>query len=112
MNAWQRDKNIVVLDADALHEAAATPVLRTRRAGDRISPEGFDGRKKIQDLFVDMKIPRDERERIVLLALGSDVLWIPGMRKTRKYAVGKDTKRVLLIRFANEDDLSPPSTGF
>ena len=48
--------------------------LRTKAAGDRIVLEGFT--KKLQDYFVDAKIPRDKRDLIPLLATDSRVLCI------------------------------------
>jgi len=49
--------------------------LRTRRPGDKIVLEGV-GTKKLQDYFTDTKTPKSERDRIPLLADGSNVLWI------------------------------------
>jgi tRNA(Ile)-lysidine synthase len=97
----------LLLDFDALQRDTNVLTLRTRRNGDRISPMGMDGSKKLQDMFVDMKIPRDERERVVLLAAGSEVLWIPERRRTRKYAVDARTERVLVLRVVGEIGTEP-----
>ncbi|MCL1883833.1 MAG: tRNA lysidine(34) synthetase TilS [Defluviitaleaceae bacterium] len=54
-------------------------VLRTRRAGDKISFKNAEGRiftKKLQDYFTDEKIPKSRRDEIPLLAHGSEILWI------------------------------------
>ena len=48
--------------------------VRTRKAGDRINTG--NGTKKIQDFFVDQKVPKIHRENILLLAKGSEILWI------------------------------------
>lgn len=52
--------------------------LRTRLPGDSIRLPGLGGRKKLQDLLVDRKIPREQRERIPLLAVGNRILMIVG----------------------------------
>ncbi len=52
--------------------------LRTRLPGDAIRLNGLMGRKKIQDFFIDQKIPRDQRDRIPLLAAGNRILMIVG----------------------------------
>ena len=52
--------------------------LRTRRPGDSIRLPGMKGNKKLQDFFVDQKIPREQRDRIPLLAIGNRVLLIIG----------------------------------
>ena len=54
-------------------------VVRTWRPGDRISPVGLNGSKKLQDLFVDAKVPRGERQRWPVVACGNDVVWVPGL---------------------------------
>jgi tRNA(Ile)-lysidine synthetase-like protein len=49
--------------------------VRTWRQGDRLA-----GRtKKIQDLFVDAKVPRSERETWPLVVRGEDVVAVPGI---------------------------------
>ena len=50
-------------------------VLRTRRPGDKIALEGL-GTKKLQDYFIDTKTPRRCRDALLLLADGSNILWI------------------------------------
>ncbi len=40
---------------------------RPWKPGDRFSPSGMHGTKKIQDLFVDLKIPKSERHRIPII---------------------------------------------
>lgn len=52
--------------------------IRTRRDGDRIAIRQKDGRKskKLQDFFVDVKLPKIDRDEIELLACGNRILWI------------------------------------
>jgi tRNA(Ile)-lysidine synthase len=49
--------------------------VRSWRAGDRLAPHG----KKIQDLFVDAKVPRSEREAWPLVVRGDEVVVVPGI---------------------------------
>jgi tRNA(Ile)-lysidine synthase len=49
--------------------------VRTWRAGDRLAGR----RKKIQDVFVDAKIPRSEREAWPLVVRGDEVVAVPGL---------------------------------
>jgi tRNA(Ile)-lysidine synthase len=56
-------------------------VLRPRRRGDRICLAGRSGTRRLQDLFVDARIPRADRARLPLVCAGPDgaeVLFIPG----------------------------------
>ena len=73
-------------------------VIRNRRAGDRIVIDSRGGSQKLKDYFINEKIPREERDRIWLLADGSDILWIVGYRQSRKYQVSESTKRILEIK--------------
>ena len=54
--------------------------LRSWRPGDRFRPLGMSGEKKLQDFFVDCKVPRDERARIPLLVAGGRIAWVIGRR--------------------------------
>ncbi len=49
--------------------------VRSWRAGDRLASRG----KKIQDLFVDAKVPRSEREAWPLVVKGNEVVVVPGI---------------------------------
>jgi tRNA(Ile)-lysidine synthase len=61
--------------------AAAGLVLRNRRPGDRIRPRGARGRRKVQDLLTDAKVPRWDRDRAGIIATGKgEVLWVIGHR--------------------------------
>ena len=52
-------------------------VVRGRRPGDRIQPRGMRGHKKLQDYYVDRKIPGRDRDAAPVIACGGDVLWTP-----------------------------------
>jgi tRNA(Ile)-lysidine synthetase-like protein len=49
--------------------------VRTRRPGDRLAGR----RKKVQDLFVDAKVPRAERDEWPLVVSGDEVVAVPGI---------------------------------
>ena len=50
-------------------------VVRTRLPGDRLAGR----RKKVQDLFVDAKVPREERDAWPLVVSGDDIVAVPGI---------------------------------
>lgn len=54
-------------------------LVRTFRTGDRMTPFGMSGRKKVKDIFIDRKIPLSGRKRIPLLFCGDDLIWIAGI---------------------------------
>lgn len=57
--------------------------VRNRRDGDKIKIKGMLGSKKIKDIFIDEKIPMEERNTwpIVLDSL-NNIVWIPGLKKS------------------------------
>ena len=67
--------------------------VRTRKPGDYIRIAS--GRKKLKDLFIDMKIPQEKREYIQLACIGSEVLWAAGYRYSSEYKVKETTKEVV-----------------
>lgn len=82
-----------VFDYDKIEK---TLFCRTRRAGDVIRLQA--GRKKIKDVFIDEKIPKEERDRLPLIAAEREILWIPGVRCSVAGLVDETTKRFLYIQ--------------
>lgn len=78
--------------------------LRYRKEGDTFAPLGMKGSKKIKDLFMDLKIPKDKRDEIPLICFGNDIGWVVGYRISEKYKISKDTKNILKIRLGNESE--------
>ncbi len=88
-------KRRVVLDAE---KAGLSLAVRGRRDGDFFHPLGFRGRKKLQDLFVDEKIPRDERGGVpIVLTSGGDIAWVAGLRGDDRFKPGPETKKFLVL---------------
>jgi len=63
-------------------ESLAFPLLvRHCQPGDRFRPSGMSGTKKLQDLFVDLKLPKEARQESLLLLKDEEVLWVVGLRR-------------------------------
>ncbi len=78
-------------------------VFRTRKSGDYFMIHNGMGRKSLQDYFVNEKVPRQDRDKIYLLAEGAHVIWIPGYRISEYYKVHKDTRMVLQVRAVDQE---------
>ena len=72
-------------------------LIRNRRPGDRFTPLGMGASKKLQDFFVDAKVPYDQRDEIPLLCDQGGIIWVVGMRLSDKYKVRPRTKHILKI---------------
>jgi tRNA(Ile)-lysidine synthase len=75
LGAWR----IEVAPAEGVGALRFPPeaVVRGRRPGDRIAPPGMRGHKKLQDYYVDRKVPRRDRDAAPVIAAGAEVLWTP-----------------------------------
>ncbi len=90
----QNSPAVAMLDFDDLRFPLT---LRSFRAGDRVQPLGMQGEKKIQDLFVDCKIPAAQRRRIPLLFQADRLLWVAGLRIDHRSRVKPETRQVLRV---------------
>ena len=75
-------------------------VLRERRAaraGYRMTPLGLNGTKKLQDIFTDAKVPRDQRGRIPVVECRGQIVWLPGYRVARGWDVPSPRSRSLRL---------------
>jgi len=70
-------------------------VIRSRQSGDRFSPLGVKGSKKLQDYFVDEKVPAEERERVPIVESVGKVIWVAGQRLDDRAKVTDKTKKIV-----------------
>jgi tRNA(Ile)-lysidine synthase len=86
----------VALDADA----PTLPLgIRTRRPGDSMRPLGLGGRKKLQDLLVDRKVPRSERDRIPIVVDARDrIVWVTGIAAAEDFRITDRTRAVIILK--------------
>lgn len=85
----------VLLDLDRV-----TPDLHVRswQAGDAFQPLGMDGRrKKLQDFFSDLKVPRHRRSSVPLLVSPEGILWVVGFRADHRFRPRPGTRKVLVV---------------
>lgn len=79
------------------------PLIRIRESGDEITVNSSGGKKKLKDYMIDEKIPREERERIPVLANGNDIVWVVGYRISEAYKITESTRQILKISVFKED---------
>lgn len=83
---------------DAAGVATETIRVRGPRPGDRIRPLGLGGSKKLQDLFIDAKVPRAARASWPVVVDGEGaILWVPGLARSDAAPVRPATRRRLVI---------------
>lgn len=70
--------------------------LRHWRPGDKFQPSGLKGARKLQDIFGDLKIPREHRSRLVLAeAQNGEIFWVEGLRISERFKLDIGTRRRL-----------------
>ncbi len=86
--------------SEAYFDAAAAPELAARsfQPGDRIKPLGMRGSRKVHDVFVDRKVAVVNRGLWPLVVSGDEVLWIPGLARSRTALVTSLSKKILHLR--------------
>ena len=93
--------------AHALFDAEALPgglVLRSPARGDRIRLLA-GGTRKLQDILVDAKVPREARALVPVLAAGAEILWVAGLVRGAGAPVGPATTRIVEAVFERD---APP----
>jgi len=85
---------------EAYFDAAQAPVLTARfvHVGDRIWPLGLCGSRKIHDVFVDYKVTAASRGSWPLVVSGDEVVWIPGLVRSRAALLSSASKKVLHLQ--------------
>ncbi len=89
-------QSVAVVRRDLIRESL---VVRNRRPGDKFRPVGLRGSKKLQDLFVDAKVPRGERDMVPLVVDDRDrIVWVAGFGIDEAFRVTDASQAVLVLR--------------
>jgi tRNA(Ile)-lysidine synthase len=74
--------------------------VRSRRPGDRFRPLGMGGRgRKLQDLLVDRKVARSERDALPLVVDAEDrIVWVTGQAMAEEFRVTEPSQPVILLK--------------
>lgn len=73
--------------------------VRTRKDGDRISLKGMAGHKKVNDIFIDNKVPMEKRDTWPIVVDSLDnIVWLPGLKKTQ-FDRTKEGKYDIILKY-------------
>ena len=99
----KQESGVLIFDADKF---PSDPVLRPWKEGDWMVPFGMKGKKKISDLFVDLKWSLADKEAAMVVEYPGDptlrrVAALLPVRSDDSLKVTPETKRILRIRLGN-----------
>ena len=83
-----------VFDADVL---SGPLLVRSRRAGDRMTPFGATGEHRVKRLLIEARLPRWERGRVPIVQAGPHIVWIGGVRRGAMAPITAATRRVVQL---------------
>lgn len=84
-----------VFDAEVLGGNLA---VRFRRPGDRFTPLGLGGTKKLKDYFIDLGLTATQRARQPLLVANGTIVWVVGHAVSQAAAVTPTTRRFVEVQ--------------
>ena len=87
----------VFVDVDA---AASWLSIRFPQPGDRFHPLGAAGSQKLQNFFVNSKVPKAMRPYVPLVLSGTKILWVVGYRIAEPFKVRPETRQVLELVYS------------
>ncbi len=102
-NNGKKNNNFLFHNALDYDTIPLSVFFRTRQSGDNFRLRGRKVTKTLKKLFIEMKIPMEQRNDIVILAHDSQVVWIEGIGAAESYGIKAGTKKVLLILPENKE---------
>lgn len=77
--------------------------IRNRRPGDRMQSLGAPGHRRLKEILIDRRVPRQRRERLPLLVVGGHIAWVPGVAVGERFRLpreGDETSRARSVWIA------------
>lgn len=68
--------------------------IRYKKDGDRIIPTGMKGEKKVKEILINEKIPKERRDKLPLILYNDEIVWIGGVRGSEKYCQKDSNKSI------------------
>jgi len=90
------ENRVAVFNRVLLAQFSEPLVCRTRRQGDKMWFQGV-GHKSLKKVFQEENISAVTRERLPLIACGTEVLWIPGVRQSGLCRADQSAEKVYCI---------------
>ncbi|WP_042354645.1 tRNA lysidine(34) synthetase TilS [Bacillus rubiinfantis] len=75
-------------------------IIRTRKTGDRMTVKGMQGTKKLKDIFINQKVPLQERNTWPVVTDGEDcIIWLPEIKKSALEGIQPTAKYYIQLTY-------------
>ena len=71
--------------------------VRNKKNGDKMIIKNMESYKKVKDIFIDEKVPKEERDLYpIVVDSNGNILWIPGIKKSKFDASKEENYDIIL----------------
>lgn len=78
-------------------------IIRNRRPGDRIHPLGASGSRRLKEVLIDRRVPRQVRARLPLLCVGGRIAWAPGVTIDERFRLEDGHATAWIVEIITEE---------
>ena len=61
------------------------------------------GSKKLKDIFIDMKVPKEQRDNIPIILFDDNISWVVGVKISEVYKITNEAKKILKIKATRKE---------
>lgn len=72
--------------------------IRLWQQGDRFTPLGMKGSKKLSDFFIDLKLNNFEKESVYVIESANEIVWVIGYRISDLFKITPKTRNAYIIQ--------------
>ena len=92
---YEKSNNCICLLSDELKLPLR---IRNRKNGDKMEIKNLGSLKKVNEIFINSKVSKDNRDKYPILVDSNDtIIWLPGLKKS-KFAKDKNEKYDIIIK--------------
>jgi len=77
--------------------------IRKWKKGDKFYPLGMSKPKKISDFLIDTKVSLADKDRVLVMLSGNEIVWLVGHRIDDRYKIAPATKKLYICNIVNTE---------